>query len=153
MTGIREPADSTGFNTRFMILELNSGTGFSNSILELGRRQGAVAVLRHSPKNIDRPRVKGAFHRLSSGRRPGRIEAITLLAGKRPPDRKRSESAVTNPADDKANSAKDSQACAADSGGEKPPQPQPSPIRGQHRDARSSRFLPRSAPVKPARLS
>ncbi len=56
---------------------------------------------RRSPKNIDRPRVKGAFHRLSSSRRPGRIEARTLLAGKRPPDRKRSESAVTNPADAK----------------------------------------------------
>jgi hypothetical protein len=42
----------------------------------------------------------------------------------------------------KANSAKDTQACAADSVREKPPRPQPSPIWGQYRDARSSRFLP-----------
>src|ERR1700735_613882 len=85
-------------------------------------------------------------------RRPGRIEAITLLAGKRPPDRKRSESAVTNPADVKRTSAKDTQACAADSVREKPPRPEPSPIRGPCRVARSSRFLPHSAPVKPVRL-
>src|ERR1035441_10634004 len=103
--------------------------------------QGAVAApYRRSPKNIDRPRVKGAFHRLSSSRRPGRIEDRALLAGKRPPDRKRSESAVTNPADAKRNSAKDAQACAADSVRERPPQPQPSPIRGQPRDASSSQF-------------
>jgi hypothetical protein len=40
-------------------------TGFLNFILEWRKTQGAVAVpIGRSPKNIDRPRVKGAFHRL-----------------------------------------------------------------------------------------
>jgi hypothetical protein len=54
-------------------------------------RQGAA------PKNIDRPRVKGAFNRLELGR-PGRIESKGYRQGTAPRPLW-SESAVTNPVD------------------------------------------------------
>src|SRR5713101_2350934 len=68
----------------------------------MGRRQRAVAVpVGTAPKISIALASRGHFTGQSSSRRPGRIEAISLLAGKRPPDPKRSESAVTNLADKK----------------------------------------------------